>query len=150
MTQSNGSKDEKTIKISQNLSDKIMELKLSPKLTELLINQLKSDIKTIRMQERNVMKMAVVKAGMPRKDFISSFEKSQTDLAWIEKHIRAKRKHSSILSKLKNDILRAQRKLIAIENKTAFLIPDIKEINRRMTLGEAKARRAKRYHECGP
>ena len=144
LTQSNGSKDEKTIKISQNLSDKIMELKLSPKLTELLINQLKSDIKTIRMQERNVMKMAVVKAGMPRKDFISSFEKSQTDLAWIEKHIRAKRKHSSILSKLKNDILRAQRKLIAIENKTAFLIPDIKEINRRMTLGEAKARRAKK------
>ena len=144
LTQSNGSKDEKTIKISQNLSDKIMELKLSPKLMELLINQLKSDIKTIRMQERNVMKMAVVKAGMPRKDFISSFEKSQTDLAWIEKHIRAKRKHSSTLSKLKNDILRAQRKLIAIENKTAFLIPDIKEINRRMTLGEAKARRAKK------
>ena len=144
LTQSNGSKDEKTIKISQNLSDKIMELKLSPKLMELLINQLKSDIKTIRMQERNVMQMAVVKAGMPRKDFISSFEKSQTDLAWIEKHIRAKRKHSSILSKLKNDILRAQRKLIAIENKTAFLIPDIKEINRRMTLGEAKARRAKK------
>ena len=144
LTQSNGSKDEKTIKISQNLSDKIMELKLSPKLMELLINQLKSDIKTIRMQERNVMQMAVVKAGMPRKDFISSFEKSQTDLAWIEKHIRAKRKHSSTLSKLKNDILRAQRKLIAIENKTAFLIPDIKEINRRMTLGEAKARRAKK------
>ena len=144
LTQSNGSKDEKTIKISQNLSDKIMELKLSPKLIELLINELKSDIKTIRMQERNVMQMAVVKAGMPRKDFISSFEKSQTDLAWIEKHIRAKRKHSSTLSKLKNDILRAQRKLIAIENKTAFLIPDIKEINRRMTLGEAKARRAKK------
>jgi len=144
LTQSNGSKDEKTIKISQNLSDKIMELKLSPKLMELLINELKSDIKTIRMQERNVMQMAVVKAGMPRKDFISSFEKSQTDLAWIEKHIRAKRKHSSTLSKLKNDILRAQRKLIAIENKTAFLIPDIKEINRRMTLGEAKARRAKK------
>ena len=144
LTASNGSKDEKTIKISQNLSGKIMELKLSPKLMELLINELKSDIKTIRMQERNVMQMAVVKAGMPRKDFISSFEKSQTDLTWIEKHIRAKRKHSSTLSKLKNDVLRAQRKLIAIENKTAFLIPDIKEINRRMTLGEAKARRAKK------
>ena len=144
LTQSDGSKDEKTIKTSQNLSDKIMELKLSPKLMELLINELKSDIKTIRTQERNVMQMAVVKAGMPRKDFISSFEKSQTDLTWIEKHIRAKRKHSSTLSKLKNDILRAQRKLIAIENKTAFLIPDIKEINRRMTLGEAKARRAKK------
>ena len=52
-----------------------MELKLSPKLMELLINELKSDIKTIRTQERNVMQMAVVKAGMLRKDFISSFVK---------------------------------------------------------------------------
>ena len=109
LTQSDGGKNEKTIKISQNLSEKIMELKLSPKLMELLINELKSDIKTIRTQERNVMQMAVVKAGMPRKDFISSFGKSQTDLTWIEKHIRAKRKHSSTLSKLKNDILRAQK-----------------------------------------
>ena len=81
---------------------------------------------------------------MPRKDFISSFDKSQTDLEWIEKHIRAKRKHSSTLSKLKSDVLRAQRKLIAIENKTIYFIPEIKEINRRMTLGEAKARRAKK------
>ena len=69
LTQSDGSKNEKTIKTSQNLSEKIMELKLSPKLTELLINELKSDIKTIRTQERNVMQMAVVKAGMPRKRF---------------------------------------------------------------------------------
>ena len=144
LIRSNGNKDEKILKASQNLSAKIMELKLSPKLTELLIKELKSDIKTIRKQERGVMQMAVVRAGMPRKDFISSFEKNQTDLAWIEKHIRAKRKHSSTLSKLKNDILRAQRKLIAIQDKTAFLIPDIKEINRRMTLGEAKARRAKK------
>ena len=55
---------------------------------------------------------------MPRKDFISSFDKSQTDLEWIEKHVGAKRKHSSTLSKLKSDVLRAQRKLIAIEDKT--------------------------------
>ena len=144
LLQKKSSLDPKSLQSVQAISEKIMELKLSPKLTDLMVTELKRDIQTIRAQERNVLHMAVVKAGMPRKDFISSFEKSQTDLEWIEKHIRAKRKHSSILSKLKNDILRAQRKLISIEEKTALFIPEIKEINRRMTLGEAKARRAKK------
>ncbi|MEC7860261.1 MAG: RNA polymerase sigma factor RpoD [Pseudomonadota bacterium] len=144
LLQKKSSLDPKSLQSVQAISEKIMELKLSPKLTDLMVTELKRDIKTIRAQERSVLHMAVVKAGMPRKDFISSFEKSQTDLEWIEKHIRAKRKHSSTLSKLKNDILRAQRKLISIEEKTALFIPEIKEINRRMTLGEAKARRAKK------
>ena len=144
LLQANGGQNEKSKKVNQDIIDKVMELKLSPKLTELMVGQLKADIRTIRTQERNVLQIAVVKSGMPRKDFISSFDKSQTDLEWIEKHIRAKRKHSSTLSKLKSDVLRAQRKLIAIENKTIYFIPEIKEINRRMTLGEAKARRAKK------
>ena len=144
LLQANGGQNEKSKKVNQDIIDKVMELKLSPKLTDLMVGQLKEDIRTIRTQERNVLKIAVVKSGMPRKDFISSFDKSQTDLDWIEKHIRAKRKHSSTLSKLKSDVLRAQRKLIAIENKTIYFIPEIKEINRRMTLGEAKARRAKK------
>ena len=144
LLQANGGQNEKSKKVNQDIIDKVMELKLSPKLTELMVGQLKADIRTIRTQERNVLQIAVVKSGMPRKDFISSFDKSQTDLEWIEKHIRAKRKHSSTLSKLKSDVLRAQRKLIAIEDKTIYFIPEIKEINRRMTLGEAKARRAKK------
>ena len=74
----------------------------------------------------------------------TSFPKSETDLLWIEKHIRAKRKHSSTLAKLKDDILRAQRKLRAVETLTNLKISEIKEINRQMSIGEAKARRAKK------
>ena len=140
----NGAQEQKTIDVALDMIGKVMELKLAPKLTDLIVTALKKDVVVIRTQERNIQKMAVVKSGMPRKDFLSSFQKSQTDLEWIEKHIRAKRKHSSSLSKLKNDILRAQRKLIAIENQTHLLIAEIKEINRRMTMGEAKARRAKK------
>ena len=140
----NGAQEQKTIDVALDMIGKVMELKLAPKLTDLIVTALKKDVIVIRTQERNIQKMAVVKSGMPRKDFLSSFQKSQTDLEWIEKHIRAKRKHSSSLSKLKNDILRAQRKLIAIENQTHLLIAEIKEINRRMTMGEAKARRAKK------
>ena len=144
LLEENGAQDKKTIAVASDMSDKVMELKLAPKLTDLIVTELKKDVTVIRTQERNIQQMAVVKSGMPRKDFLSSFQKSQTDLELIENHIRAKRKHSSSLSKLKNDILRAQRKLISIETQTHLLIPEIKEINRRMTMGEAKARRAKK------
>jgi len=140
----NGFKDKKTVKALGEMADQIMELKLAPKLFDALVRNLRDVISIIRSQERLVMQICVRDAGMPRKDFLSSFPKSETDPNWIEKHIRAKRKHSSILAKLKDDILRAQRKLIAVEVTTRLSIVQIKEINRQMSIGEAKARRAKK------
>ena len=139
-----GLKDKRTIKVSADLADQIMELKLAPKLFDTLVRNLRAIVSIIRSQERLIMQICVRDAGMPRKDFLSSFPKSETDLAWVDKHIRAKRKHSSTLAKLKDDILRAQRKLIAVEEETYLSIPEIKEINRQMSIGEAKARRAKK------
>ena len=139
-----GVQDKKTVKVQGELADQLMELKLSPKLTEMLVRNLRDSVSVIRMQERQVMEICVRDAGMPRKDFIASFPKSETDLNWIEKHIRAKRKHSSILAKMKDDIYRAQRKLLAVETLTNLKIAEIKEINRQMSIGEAKARRAKK------
>ena len=139
-----GLKDKKTVKAQKDMADQIMELKLAPKLFDALVRNLRDVVSIIRSQERLVMQICVRDAGMPRKDFLSSFPKSETDLAWIDKHIRAKRKHSSILAKLKDDILRAQRKLIAVEVATRLKISEIKEINRQMSIGEAKARRAKK------
>ena len=139
-----GSSDPKTIGLQTKLAGQVMELKLAPKITDLIVFCLQSAVATIRTQERLVMKIAVNKAGMPRKDFISGFKNNQTNIEWIEKHIRAKRKHSSTLSKLKSDVLRAQRKLIKIENDTNLNISEIKELNRKMLIGDAKARRAKK------
>jgi RNA polymerase primary sigma factor len=139
-----GFKDKKTIKLQGQLADQLMELKLAPKLFDVLVRNLRSIVAIIRSQERLIMQICVRDAGMPRKDFLSSFPKSETDFAWVDKHIRAKRKHSSTLAKLKDDILRAQRKLIAVEVETTLSIVEIKEINRQMSIGEAKARRAKK------
>ena len=139
-----GSSDPKTIELQTKLANQVMELKLAPKITDLIVFCLQSAVATIRTQERLVMKIAVNKAGMPRKDFISGFKNNQTNMEWIEKHIRAKRKHSSTLSKLRSDVLRAQRKLIKIENDTNLNISEIKELNRKMLIGDAKARRAKK------
>jgi len=139
-----GIKDKKTIKAQSDLAEQLMELKLAPKLFDLLVRSLRSVVSVIRSQERLIMQICVRDARMPRKDFLSSFPKSETDLGWIEKHIRAKRKHSSTLAKLRDDVLRAQRKLIATETETNLYIGEIKEINRQMSIGEAKARRAKK------
>ena len=139
-----GVKDKRTVKAQADTADQIMELKLAPKLFDALVVNLRDVVSIIRTQERLVMRICVRDAGMPRKDFLSSFPKSETDLEWIEKHIRAKRKHSSVLAKLKDDVLRAQRKLIAVEEATRLTIAEIKEINRQMSIGEAKARRAKK------
>ena len=139
-----GLKDKRTIKAQADVADQVMELKLAPKLFDVLVKSLRDIVSIIRSQERLVMRICVRDAGMPRKDFLSSFPKSETDLNWIDKHIRAKRKHSSVLARLKDDVLRAQRKLIAVEEETRLSISEIKEINRQMSIGEAKARRAKK------
>ena len=139
-----GSRDKKTTKVQGELADQIMEIKLAPKLTDVLVRNLRGSVAVLRTQERQIMQICVRDAGMPRKDFLASFPKSETDLGWIEKHIRAKRKHSSTLAKLRDDVLRAQRKLLAVETLTNLNIAEIKEINRQMSIGEAKARRAKK------
>jgi RNA polymerase primary sigma factor len=139
-----GTGSKKTQKVRTELADQMMELKLSPKLTDMLVRNLRDAVMIIRTQERHVMQICVRDCGMPRKDFIASFPKSETNLEWIDKHIRAKRKHSSSIAKRKDDVLRAQRKLLAIESQTHLRIAEIKEINRQMSIGEAKARRAKK------
>ena len=139
-----GLKDKKTVKSQGEMADQMFELKLAPKLFDLLARSLRGQVAVIRRQERLIMQICVRDARMPRKDFLSSFPKSETDLSWIEKHIRAKRKHSSTLAKLRDDVLRAQRKLIGVEVQTTLSIAEIKEINRQMSIGEARARRAKK------
>jgi len=139
-----GGNDPKVVKARGRIADQIMELKLAPKTFELLIGNLRQTIAMIRAQERQIMQYCVRDAGMPRKDFIGSFPANETDMNWIEKHIRAKRKHSSTLAKLRPDVLRAQRKLILVETISHLPITELKEINRQMSIGEAKARRAKK------
>ncbi|HEY5622501.1 MAG TPA: RNA polymerase sigma factor RpoD [Gammaproteobacteria bacterium] len=126
------------------LVGEFMEIKLAPKLFDLMVAQLRDTVESIRGQERQIMSICVRAAGMPRKDFISSFPGHETNLSWVDKHIRAKRKHSSQLSKLKDDILRCQKRLKKMEAGTFLTIAEIKDINREISMGKAQARRAKK------
>ena len=139
-----GVKDAATKKALKSLTNEFMELKLAPKVFDQLVGQLRDVINQVRGQERMVMALCVRDAGMPRKDFIASFPKNETNLSWVDKHIRQKRKHSSALAKAKEEIQKAQKRLQKIEESTTLTIGDLKEINREISLGEAQARRAKK------
>ncbi|HKQ83449.1 MAG TPA: RNA polymerase sigma factor RpoD [Steroidobacteraceae bacterium] len=139
-----GLKDPKTLKLRQKVSDEFMELKLSPKMFDALIGQLRGHVAEIRNLEKLIMTLCVRDSGMPRKDFVTTFPKNETNLKWLDKHIRAKRKHSAALAKLREEIEKQQQRLIDLERRVHMSIGDLKEINREVAVGEAKARRAKK------
>jgi RNA polymerase primary sigma factor len=139
-----GTRDPKTVKLRRKLADEFMELKLSPKMFDLLIGQLRDHLNAIRGLEKSVMQLCVRDAGMPRSDFIETFPRNETNLHWLDKHVRAKRKHSAALGRLREDIERLQNKLREVETRTHLSIAEVKEINREIAVGEAQARRAKK------
>ena len=99
---------------------------------------------TLRTQERLIMKLCCERANMPRKRFISTFPTNETDINWINGQINAGEDWSSSLEEHVEDIIRAQRKMIHLQKTANLNIVEIKESNRKMSIGEAKARRAKK------
>jgi RNA polymerase primary sigma factor len=139
-----GLADPKTQKLRKKLAGEFMELKLAPRMFEALINHLRSHVFEIRQLEKEIMQIAVRDAGMPRKEFISSFPRNETDARWVARHAKSGKKWSVAIGKLEGEICRRQEQLVAIEQRHRLSIPDIKDINREVSIGEAKARRAKK------
>ncbi|MCO6413519.1 MAG: RNA polymerase sigma factor RpoD [Thiogranum sp.] len=131
-------------KIRDQVVEHLMRLKLAPRMVDLLTNNLRETVERIRGHERVIMRVCVHDAHMPRKDFITSFPDNETDLKWLDKQIKGGHKYSPVLEQHKDEILRAQNKLVAIQTQAGLSISEIKDINRRMSIGEAKARRAKK------
>ncbi len=139
-----GAKDPKSLKIRKRLSGEMMELKLSPRMFDALILNLRTHVAEIRQLEKEIMIIAVRDAGMPRKDFIATFPKNETSARWLAKHMKGGKKYSPALGKFKDEIERRQKKLEQLEVAYHLTINDIKEVNREVSIGEAKARRAKK------
>ena len=140
----NGAAHEKTQEKFVAMGDVFVSLKFTPKLIEELTGNLRNVIRRIRACERDSMEICVKDAGMPRKDFIRQYPDNATNAAWFDKLIRAKRRYSSAINANVEELLRIQNRLKAIEEESGLTIDEIKEINRRMSIGEAKARRAKK------
>ena len=140
-----GVKDAATKKALKSLTNEFMELKLAPKVFDRSSASCATSSIKIRGQERMVMALCVRDAGMPRKDFIASFPKNETNLSWVDKHIRAEAQALvGAGTRREEEIQKAQKRLQKIEELTTLTIGDLKEINREIALGEAQARRAKK------
>ncbi len=137
-------REPKTVRARKRLAEQFMELKLAPKMFDALVLHLRSHVDEVRRLEREIMMICVRQAGMPRKDFIGTFPKNETNVRWIDKHIRAKRKHSAALGRQKEEVVRRQQELRALEKRLTRSIQELKQVNRDIATGEAMARRAKK------
>jgi RNA polymerase primary sigma factor len=131
-------------KAREEMAKYFMEFKLLPRFVDQLTADLHEMVERIRAQERAVMDICVNRCHMPRKDFINAFPENETNLKWLDSQVRSKTKYAKTLAEHKDEILRIQRKLVTIEEESSLTIGEIKDINRRMSIGEAKARRAKK------
>lgn len=138
----NGIKHKKTLQKREELAKYFMDIKLAPRQFNKLSRKMRHMLDEIRSHERHIMNLCVNKGRMPRKAFITSFLNNETNLEWIAQH--ESKNYFNELEKFIPDIQRSQKKLLTLEELMKMTIPEIKEVNRRMSIGEAKARRAKK------
>ncbi|MFT6896738.1 MAG: RNA polymerase primary sigma factor [Paraglaciecola sp.] len=126
------------------LSDVFKEFRLIPKQFDRMVKNMRSMMNRIRVQERIVMKHCVVNGKMPKKDFIKAFAGNETSTEWLFKIFNSNVSYAPELKLHQEELERSIGKMNAVEHETGLNIADIKDINRRMSIGEAKARRAKK------
>ena len=119
-------------------------LKFSPKMFEDLAFFARSDLAEIRLHEKRIQFLCVKSARIPRKDFIKMFSENVSKLKWLDSLIANKKYSKKSLEHIKSDVVIAQKSIIGIEERVGLTLKDIKEINRAMSMGEAKMRRAKK------
>jgi RNA polymerase primary sigma factor len=139
-----GPADKKSIKLREEMAAEFMRLKLPLVQTENFLRKLREVVGSIKEHERKILDIATRSAKMPRKDFIRAWPGNETNTTWADEVIRRKQKWSSGVREFKDDIVGEQEKLIGIEKALFLSLTDIKEINRAMAYGEAKARKAKK------
>ncbi|MED5431174.1 MAG: RNA polymerase sigma factor RpoD, partial [Pseudomonadota bacterium] len=142
----NGRDHASSAKALEALAEHFTLFKLVPRIYDEMLVGARNNLDLVRKFERQIMSSAIRRGGMDRKDFIKQFPGNETDMGWVDTQLKTK-KGKAIADKLsvvKEDIQRAQRNLITIEEVIGLPVGDIKEINRRISIGEAKARRAKK------
>lgn len=120
------------------------EFRLVPKQFDRLVKSMRSMMDKVRVQERLILKLCVEQAKMPKKNFVKLFTGNETDISWFNAEMNSGKPYAEGLKMVEEDVLRCRAKLEAIEAETGLSIASIKDINRRMSIGEAKARRAKK------
>ncbi len=128
----------------QNLSEVFKQFRLVPKQFDYLVNNMREMMERVRTQERLIMKLCIELCKMPKKNFITLFTGNETNPSWFKAALAMNKPWSEKLLEVEDDVNRSLYKLQQIEEETGLTIEQVKDINRRMSIGEAKARRAKK------
>ncbi|WMY96868.1 MAG: RNA polymerase sigma factor RpoD [Arsenophonus sp.] len=126
------------------LSEIFKQFRLVQKQFDYLVNNIRQMMERIRFQERIIMKLCVEECKIPKKNFVILFSGNETNTKWLLKAKKINKNWSEKLVNIEGDIQRSLKKLEKIEIETGLTIEQIKNINRRMSIGEAKAKRAKK------
>jgi len=139
-----GRKHKNAIKHIELMKEEFLKFRLLPKMFDRLSGRMRRRMKNLRTQERLIMRLSTEQGKMPRKDFIRTFPGNETNTTWIDSILDQKNEYHDSLEEFAEDIIRCQNKIGKIEEESKLTVIEIKETNRRMSIGEAKARRAKK------
>ena len=139
-----GRESKETIKELNELGELFAPLKLNAKQFDYLVASVRSANDVVRVNERNVLSICSRECGMDRKEFIKRFPGNEANLNWVNELLEEKHAASAKLDLYKDEIVRSQRKIAFIAEEVGLTVAQLKDVNRRISIGEAKARRAKK------
>ena len=144
LVEKNGPEDKKARQLLEEMGEEFMHYKLPPKMVDHLVDRLRFAVSKQRDHERMILQLAVVQARVPKKTFIEAYSGNEANPKWMTPLLRGKQKWVSALKANQAEIKAVQEKLAALEAENRITIAQLKDINRKMSIGEAKARRAKK------
>ena len=139
-----GKGHDKTVAIQTDITEKFMRIRLAPKFITALTANVRRAIELIRGSEREVMRLCVKKANMPRKDFIASFPGNEKNTDWVGQQIETGSPYAEALAGVRDEVVKIQQRLADALSDNLLTIAEIKEVNRKISIGEAKMRKAKK------
>ena len=139
-----GYKTKPYIDTQNAISDELLSIRFTARMVERLCDLLRGQVDRVRQHERSIQELCVIKSGMPRPHFIKEFPGHETNQRWVQREVDAERPYSATLARFVPAVQEQQQKLIDLTNTIGIPLKDLKEINKQMSTGEAKARRAKR------
>ena len=142
--QKKGPRHKSYLEVQEQISNELMGIRFSVKQVEALCDSLRGLVEEVRGHERTIMELCVNKGNMPRPHFIQVFPGNESNLEWVVDEIASGKAYSEKLGRFQHAIVDQQRRLTDVQTKVGIPLKDLKEINRQMSTGEAKARRAKR------
>jgi RNA polymerase primary sigma factor len=142
--QKNGSQDKEYKKLQDGILEELTAFRFSAKQVEALCETVRKMVEEVRSHERKIMEFCVEKSGMPRPHFIKVFPGNETNLDWLAGELTLAKPYVERMDRFKHSIVDQQQRLLDLQDRVGIPIKELKEINKQMSTGEARARRAKR------